>query len=619
MRKQPKKYPKPTIFLNYVWHNTLQVLTNDVEICYNMEKRYERRHPVEEEFENEDLPEESEQTSENEASDKSISSDLIRGHINTIILRSLYDGDKYGYEIIAEIERKSHGQYSLKQPSLYSALKRLEREGYITSYWGGSVAGGRRKYFSLTDAGKEISERNQSEWEYSRTVIDSLISDKDFDFANPAPTAVDMRVLKRSTSRVPSREGKEEADEDYDFVEKVPEADSGELALRLAAFEEERKRLEEDIRLREEALRLGEEERARRDEELRVREEQLKAEEEERSRMLAENGEKTRAEEEERARAEAARIEELLKAQKEEMQTRYEQELAEQEQRIREEDEQLFRQRTQQIIHQNYINLVNTPPVSEVQEIESAYYSPAPEQPKEPAPETTQYREQDRGYRTVIRKLYANTMQTEPQEAPPAAPTAPPQPAPVEKAEPEPQRPEPKLVGRMDFDDLETRAARDGIRISTSGERTSKEREPSSDSLVHKGKALFFSSIVVFLFCIAVGSVSLGFQKSLGLPVFYPYFIWGTGLALLLIMGLAYVNRYGEHSLRYTGNILINTVVSYALCVILILIIALAAQIEFSNVGQLVTFIILPAVYFFGIIVFGLAYYLQIRPKKDNE
>ena len=53
-------------------------------------------------------------TNENEqkSSDgtSSISSDLIRGHINTIILRTLYDGDKYGYEIINEIEEKSKGQ-----------------------------------------------------------------------------------------------------------------------------------------------------------------------------------------------------------------------------------------------------------------------------------------------------------------------------------------------------------------------------------------------------------------------------------------------------------------------------------------------------------------------------
>ena len=87
-------------------------------------------------------------TNENEKkqseNDSSISSELIRGHINTIILRTLYDGDKYGYEIINEIEEKSKGQYSLKQPTLYSALKRLESQDYVTSYCGGVSYGGRR-------------------------------------------------------------------------------------------------------------------------------------------------------------------------------------------------------------------------------------------------------------------------------------------------------------------------------------------------------------------------------------------------------------------------------------------------------------------------------------------
>nr|MDE6274249.1 PadR family transcriptional regulator [Clostridiales bacterium] len=131
---------------------------------------------MDEEF---DAEEELEKAESDEKDGRAISADLIRGHINTIILRSLDDGDKYGYEIIAEIEKKSHGQYSLKQPSLYSALKRLEKDGYVTSYWGGSVGGGRRKYFSLTEDGKSVSEQNRSEWEYSRTVIDSLISEKD--------------------------------------------------------------------------------------------------------------------------------------------------------------------------------------------------------------------------------------------------------------------------------------------------------------------------------------------------------------------------------------------------------------------------------------------------------
>jgi PadR family transcriptional regulator PadR len=154
--------------------------------------------------------------SENEGK-SSISADLIRGHINTIILRTLYERDKYGYEIMTEIEEKSHGQYSLKQPTLYSALKRLETQGYIKAYWKTDdvTLGGRRKYFTLTESGKEITEKNQAEWEYSRTVIDNLISDRSFDFSQPAPTPVDFKILKSSVSRVPNVKGEngEEIDE----------------------------------------------------------------------------------------------------------------------------------------------------------------------------------------------------------------------------------------------------------------------------------------------------------------------------------------------------------------------------------------------------------------------
>lgn len=153
---------------------------------------------------NEDKNLNEENTSDDEAKG-GISADLIRGHINTIILRTLYERDKYGYEIIEEIEQKSHGQYSLKQPTLYSALKRLETQGYITAYWKSDEVsqGGRRKYYTLTDSGREVTERNRSEWEYSRTVIDNLISDRNFDFNQPAPTSVDFKILKNSTSRVP--------------------------------------------------------------------------------------------------------------------------------------------------------------------------------------------------------------------------------------------------------------------------------------------------------------------------------------------------------------------------------------------------------------------------------
>lgn len=145
------------------------------------------------------------QDSQDEENKSGISADLIRGHINTIILRTLYDRDKYGYEIIEEIETKSKGQYSLKQPTLYSALKRLESQGYINAYWKTDEVsqGGRRKYYTLTESGKAVTEKNQSEWEYSRTVIDNLISDRSFDFTQPPPSQLDLKILKNSTSRVP--------------------------------------------------------------------------------------------------------------------------------------------------------------------------------------------------------------------------------------------------------------------------------------------------------------------------------------------------------------------------------------------------------------------------------
>ena len=161
-------------------------------------------------------PEREDDESSSDAESKSgISADLIRGHINTIILRTLYERDKYGYEIIEEIESKSHGQYSLKQPTLYSALKRLENQGYINAYWKTDEVsqGGRRKYYTLTDSGREVTERNQAEWEYSRTVIDNLISDRNFDFTQPPPAPVDFKILKSSTSRIRTVKNDDDSDE----------------------------------------------------------------------------------------------------------------------------------------------------------------------------------------------------------------------------------------------------------------------------------------------------------------------------------------------------------------------------------------------------------------------
>lgn len=80
----------------------------------------------------------------------------MTSQINKIILKSLETGDKYGLEIIKDIQDFTNGRLILKQPSLYSALRRMEKKGLISSFWEDSEIGGRRHYYSLTKSGKEI-------------------------------------------------------------------------------------------------------------------------------------------------------------------------------------------------------------------------------------------------------------------------------------------------------------------------------------------------------------------------------------------------------------------------------------------------------------------------------
>lgn len=107
--------------------------------------------------------------------DNKISSDLLRGHTDTIILKLLMDGDKYGYEISKLIQTNSGGEYELKEATMYSSLKRLEADGDIEWYWGDESQGGRRKYFRITAKGKSSYASNKSNWEYAKRVLDNLL------------------------------------------------------------------------------------------------------------------------------------------------------------------------------------------------------------------------------------------------------------------------------------------------------------------------------------------------------------------------------------------------------------------------------------------------------------
>ena len=101
-----------------------------------------------------------------------------RGSVNEILLKALQSGDKYGYEIKKEIVIKSDGQYFLKEPSLYSGLKRLESAGYITSYWKDGELGIKRHYYSITEKGVEKLNNSNFTWDSSKNFLEDMFNSK---------------------------------------------------------------------------------------------------------------------------------------------------------------------------------------------------------------------------------------------------------------------------------------------------------------------------------------------------------------------------------------------------------------------------------------------------------
>jgi DNA-binding PadR family transcriptional regulator len=105
----------------------------------------------------------------------SITSDVIRGHTEPIILSHLIEGDSYGYQINKEIMEKTNNLYELKEATLYSAFRRLEEAGLIISYWGDENVGARRRYYAITDKGRDAYLNYKKDWENVKNIIDRLL------------------------------------------------------------------------------------------------------------------------------------------------------------------------------------------------------------------------------------------------------------------------------------------------------------------------------------------------------------------------------------------------------------------------------------------------------------
>ena len=492
--------------------------------------------------------ENSESNSEAETKNGGISADLIRGHINTIILRTLYERDKYGYEIIEEIETKSHGQYTLKQPTLYSALKRLESQGYINAYWKNDEVsqGGRRKYYTLTDSGREITERNQAEWEYSRTVIDNLISDRNFDFTQPPPAPVDFKILKNSTSRI--RTVKDEDEENTEG--------------RVVNYDEPDKEQVVEIK-REDATSV----------------------------VITESEAKP---------AEAANApqpepqpEAIVVPQPEPVPQPAPQPAVEY-------AEPEMSEEQKKIVHENYLRLmsqkseekkeISETPYAESMDTDKLIYNNRPEA--------------ERDYRNLINNLFDGTFQEDTNQ-PPVQPYQP-QPEPQPQPEQPVREPQPIVVENIRVDDATAKARNDGLTVNTSDYSVGTRKKR-----YNRGFTMFKCALIIGIVMLLEFALCIIFKNEMGISLAYPFVIFALAAAEVLIFGVLCYTDIGKSSRKPTTLIYLSACIIVAVIIFLIIFVtSLLLNVNFSSAGDIMAKIVVPCIVTLNIPLFGLLFYL---------
>jgi PadR family transcriptional regulator PadR len=102
------------------------------------------------------------------------SKDLIAASATPLVLSILSHGDSYGYEIIQKVRELSDGEMQWADGMLYPILHRLEKKGFVKSYWGAADNGRKRKYYRLQKVGsKELKEQKKS-WTKIHAMLQTL-------------------------------------------------------------------------------------------------------------------------------------------------------------------------------------------------------------------------------------------------------------------------------------------------------------------------------------------------------------------------------------------------------------------------------------------------------------
>ncbi|MBP5197671.1 MAG: PadR family transcriptional regulator [Lachnospiraceae bacterium] len=107
-----------------------------------------------------------------------ISSDVIRGYNDTMILSILLKEPSYGYEISKQIKTITEEKYIMKETTLYSAFTRMEKNGFIESFVAEKDMEGngkKRTYYRITEEGRNYYESKCEEWELTKDVVEKFI------------------------------------------------------------------------------------------------------------------------------------------------------------------------------------------------------------------------------------------------------------------------------------------------------------------------------------------------------------------------------------------------------------------------------------------------------------
>lgn len=104
-----------------------------------------------------------------------IDKSLITGSTTMLVLTMLNNGDKYGYEMIKELEMLSDSTFLLKEGTLYPILHSLENDNMVESYMGETENSRKRKYYKLTLKGKKLLADKKKEWDFFTSKVNKVL------------------------------------------------------------------------------------------------------------------------------------------------------------------------------------------------------------------------------------------------------------------------------------------------------------------------------------------------------------------------------------------------------------------------------------------------------------